>query len=60
MNKLKNLFSKPPEPKELVRKWQNTCRGEGRAIDRQIRGTLSCEGRLTNVRGARTASDAAL
>ena len=48
MNALKNLFSKPPEPKELVRKWQNTCRGEGRAIDRQIRGTplFSCVGRL--------------
>jgi hypothetical protein len=43
MDKLKSLgaklFSKPADPKELVRKWQNTCRGEGRAIDRQIRGS---------------------
>ncbi len=37
MQKLKEFFA-PPDPKELVRKWQATLRAEKRALERQIRG----------------------
>lgn len=35
---VQKLFKKP-DPKELVRKWQATLRGEQRKLERQIRGT---------------------
>jgi hypothetical protein len=34
---LMDLFRKPPDPKELVRKWQSMLRTETRHVDTQIR-----------------------
>ena len=36
-NRIKDFFVKPPDPKELVRKWQTDLRKEQRSLERTIR-----------------------
>lgn len=40
-NKFMSYFRKPPDPKELVRKWQSDVRSEQRRLEKEIRSQSS-------------------